>query len=383
MSNVGFAAVGVGARLRTLVEDLLEQHGNQIELKSVCDHNQTALEIACDTFDFQGPATTDYREAIATPGVEWVLIGSRNDLHADHCVEAFNAGKHVFCEKPLAITIDQCEAIRSAHRAAGTHFATGFVLRYAPVFVELRRQIQDGTLGKLISLEANETLRPGHGGFIMCNWRRHRKYSGPHILEKCSHDIDLIQWLVQSLPARVSAFGGCDIYTPENQETGKRLAEESGNPDLWTDWPSREDVEPFTSDKDIDDNLVAILEFRNGFRACFHQNSCDALQPRRMHVCGVEGTAEVDVRKSDLIIRRMGAAENVDLQLPQTGRGGHGGTDGLIVDDLARSMTTGQAPRVSGEEGFRSAVTCLAIDEARRTGNVVDLTPYWQRLEEA
>jgi hypothetical protein len=61
-----------------------------------------------------------------TAGVDWVLIGSKNYLHKEHCVAAFRAKKHVFCEKPLAITLDDCKEIMDAHRLFG------FVVYFAP-----------------------------------------------------------------------------------------------------------------------------------------------------------------------------------------------------------------------------------------------------------
>ena len=383
MSRIGFAAVGVGGRLTYLVKDLLESHGEAVELKALCDNSPEALRLARDKLAFEGSTTVDAQEAIDAPGVDWVLIGSRNDLHADHCIKAFNAGKHVFCEKPLATSIDDCIAIQAAHRRAGTRLAMGFVLRYLPLFRELHREVEAGTLGRIISMEANETLHPGHGGYIMRNWRRLRRYSGPHVLEKGCHDMDLIQWLLDSLPARVAAFGGLDIYVPENRELAMQIATDAGDPDLWTSWKTWEDLDPFTSDKDIDDNLVAILEFRNGTRVTWHQNACDELRPRGMHICGLKATADLDLRKNELTVRRIGAKEDLDINIDREGRGGHGGTDGLIIDDLVRCMTTGTEPAISAMAGVTSAITCLAIDEARRTGKIVDLEPYWQRLEEA
>jgi hypothetical protein len=58
----------------------------------------------------------------------------------------------------------------------------------------------------------------------------------------------------------------------------------------------------------------------------------------------------------------------------------HGGADVIIVQDLAECIDKGTQPKASGEEGFRSAIVCLAIDEARRSGTVVDLEPIWQKF---
>jgi predicted dehydrogenase len=57
----------------------------------------------------------------------------------------------------------------------------------------------------------------------MRNWRRHKNLSGPHILEKCCHDIDLINWIVESLPSKVCAFGGNNIFTKENNMIKEKL----------------------------------------------------------------------------------------------------------------------------------------------------------------
>ena len=61
--------------------------------------------------------------------IQWVLIGSKNYLHHEHCIASFRADKNVFCEKPLAITIDQCQDIRRVQKETQKIFSTGFVLR--------------------------------------------------------------------------------------------------------------------------------------------------------------------------------------------------------------------------------------------------------------
>ena len=382
MTRIGFAAVGVGGRLTCLVKDLLATHGDKVHLTALCDNSPQALAIAREKLGFEGPTTVDPEEAITTPGTEWVLVGSRNDLHAQQCLQAFAAGKHVFCEKPLATSIGDCIAILDAHRRAGTKLMLGFVLRYLPLFRELHGIIEAGTLGRIVSMEANETLHPAHGGYVMRNWRRWRRYSGPHVLEKGCHDMDLMQWLLDSVPTRVAAFGGCDIFLPENRELAEQIAREAGKPDLWTSWGAWEDLDPFTSGKDIDDNLVAILEFRNGTRATWHQNACDELRPRGMHLCGLKASVDLDLRKNQLDILPIGRENTLPVNIGLEGRGGHHGTDGLIMDDLVRIMTTSAEPAISAMAGVTSAITSLAIDQARQTGRIVDLEPYWKRVEE-
>ena len=65
----------------------------------------------------------------------------------------------------------------------------------------------------MISMEFNETLGFNHGGFIMGDWRRLTENSGTHLLEKCCHDIDLVNWMLESIPVKVASFGGVNFFT--------------------------------------------------------------------------------------------------------------------------------------------------------------------------
>jgi len=66
-------------------------------------------------------------------------------------------------------------------------------------------------------MEANEILPPEHGGFLMRTWRRYRRYSGSHLLEKCCHDLDWHQALLGSRMVKAASFGGRGIFIPEHQ----------------------------------------------------------------------------------------------------------------------------------------------------------------------
>eukprot|EP01114_Cavostelium_apophysatum_P021543 TRINITY_DN7552_c0_g1_i4.p1 TRINITY_DN7552_c0_g1~~TRINITY_DN7552_c0_g1_i4.p1 ORF type:complete len:351 (-),score=53.40 TRINITY_DN7552_c0_g1_i4:340-1392(-) len=290
--RVGVAVVGAGARLSYLLLEFLAKHGPLVQILAISDEAPEAIKSAIELlWRFPElktvPTFRDHREAIAVPGVKWVLIGSKNYLHKQQCVDAFAAGKHVWCEKPIAISVDECEEIRKAHEASGKLFATGFVLRYAPFYNKIHELVKSGSIGRLVSIEANELLAPAHGGYIMRNWRRFRDQSGPHILEKCCHDLDLLNWIVDSVPSRVAAFGGTNIFVPENKPT------EPNMDDYYEAWDiAWEKVNAFDSEKDIEDNVVAILEYRNNCRVSFHTNSNSGFPQRKITICGVKGTIQ-------------------------------------------------------------------------------------------
>eukprot|EP01111_Echinosteliopsis_oligospora_P007451 TRINITY_DN2249_c0_g1_i1.p1 TRINITY_DN2249_c0_g1~~TRINITY_DN2249_c0_g1_i1.p1 ORF type:complete len:429 (+),score=66.24 TRINITY_DN2249_c0_g1_i1:49-1335(+) len=374
--KVRIGAIGVGSRLRSLLVDLMYTHQGLVDLVRICDESDVAINKTREQlFEFKFESCNDYHELLKDETIDWVLIGSKNNQHRDHCVDAFAAGKHVFCEKPLAITLDQCEEIHKAHLSSGKLFATGFVLRHAPLYEKIRQiATNTDTFGKIVSIDACENLPPEHGGYIMRNWRRHREESGPHILEKCCHDIDIILWIVGSLPTRVAAFGGTNVFIPENAPTDPVIQERY----KWWNF-AWEDVDPFTSEKNIEDNIVAIIEFKNNVRVTFHANSHCCIPQRRISISGTKGTVQGDLYTDKVEYQYVDprlTLESINVR----SIGVHGGGDKHIVDDLAKCMETNKQPKASGEHALVSAIVCLAIDQARIENRMVNLDATWKRF---
>lgn len=311
------------------------------------------------------------------------MVFSPNCFHKEHILAAFRAGKHVFTEKPLATDIDDCKEIFDAYRASGLRFATGFVLRYAPVYRKVKQMLDNGFVGKILSIDANENIIPEHGSYIMRNWRRDSKVSGPHILEKCCHDLDLLNWFTGSLPSRAASFGGRDFFNPENESFNERFkgfGPKGGSPfdSPWGGDPHMT-PSPFTSDKDLIDNQVVILEYRNRIRATFMATLSNAIPERRMFFSGTEGTIIVELYSGTILCRRID--EEGVRKLAPAAADPHGGGDVVIMKSLLETMFEGKAPACSGDEGLESSVVALAIDAAMKSGQVFDLEPVWKKLQ--
>ena len=373
--KIRVAVLGCGDRSRRVVGHLLEDSGRQVEIASIFDPDASEMEFVKKTWE--SPETkpcASAQEAIGFPGVEWVMVFSPNAFHREHILAAFKAGKHVFSEKPLATSIDDCVEIYNAHRSSDRIFATGFVLRYSPLYRKVKELLDSGDFGHIISINADENITPHHGCYIMTNWRRNSSVAGPHILEKCCHDLDLINWFCNSRAAKVSSFGGRNFFVPGNEY----LREKYGR-DVFTGWRDPHAVATaFTSDKDLMDNQVAIFEYRNRIRVQFQCTMSNAMPTRRMYFSCTEGTIEVELYDHRIRCRRVG--ENVELSMDFKKIDGHGGGDEVIMKELFHTMKTGDAPKCSGSEGLESAVLALAIDEAARTGRIVDLEPVWKKL---
>lgn len=373
--------VGAGGRVRGLA-GLLTNDNPRIAITAVFDPLEQSVAATRERFgaSVQRYATLD--ELLTKSDVDWVMIGSWNSFHRDQIIAALQAGKHVFTEKPLAISLDQCIDIARAYAESDRMFTIGFTLRYSPHYRKIKEIVDSGEVGEIISLEFNETLGFNHGGYIMGDWRRLKANAGTHLLEKCCHDVDIINGLVGSRVRRTASFGGLSFFTPQNRHHIDRIGTDGTGRQAYRTWPGSVALDPFTSDKDIVDNQVAILEFDSGVRATFHTNCNMAIPERRIYLGGTEGTLRADLISGTIEYERIGFdTERIDVS---TGaRGGHGNGDPALCTHLATMMTEGAQSLTTLEDGINSAVVCFGIDQAMENGEVFDLSPLWRRVDQA
>jgi len=351
----------------------------RIVIVAAYDPDPEALKAlrAMSGSDFE---TVESEEALAQHAkVDWVFIGSWNVFHARQATGALMAGKNVFCEKPLATTIEDCLIVRDAVKKSGRVFAFGLVLRYSPLYQKIHELVTAGRIGRIISLEFNETLNFNHGGYIFGNWRRRTANAGSHLLEKCCHDLDLVNWFTGSVPVRVASFGGRDFFMPANAHHVERIGLcPSGRP-AYSTWPDPGGVSPFSGEADIMDNQVAILEYANGARATFHTNCNAGLPERRIYLCGTEGSLRANALNGILEMQRIGHESKIE-RIDTKRAGGHAGGDEVMAQGLAGTLLEGRKPLASIEEGVQSCAAAFAIDRALAEGSVVDLRPWWKTI---
>ena len=365
------------------VAGLLKSQSPEVAYTALYDPDPGALAAGSKLLDFSGTPSPSVEALLATD-CDWVMIASLNCQHAAQTIAAFEAGKHVFCQKPLATSVNDCVQMRDAWLRSQREFVIGFTLRYSPHYRKIKQIIDEGQIGQIISLEFNETLHFNHGGFIHGDWRRHTEVAGSHVLEKCSHDIDIVNWLVGSQATRVASFGGTNFFTPENAALIDQLGVNQRGHQAYRFHRGKSRGEnPFLADKDILDNQVVILEYANQVRATFHMNSNTAIPERRLYICGSKGTLRADVMTGVIEVQAIGH-ETERLNASTEVSGMHGGGDPVLAAELYEVMTqqgtAGETMSAGINEGLAAAITCFAIDEAATSGQVVSLTPYWQRV---
>ncbi len=376
MVNIG--VIGCGQMGMEIVRRLVKCNP-RLNIAALCDPNKRSVERATSELKSSTIVCSNYQEIVEMPSLQWVMIASWNSYHCEQTVAAFKEGKNVFCQKPLALNMDEVLQMYEAWKQSGKMFNLGFTLRYSPHYRKIKQLISEGRIGNVISMEFNETLEFNHGGYIMGDWRRLKKNAGTHLLEKTSHDIDLANWMVESIPKRVASFGGLNFFKPENNFHIKRLGSNENGKDAYSAMGGLVNLNPFHAKKDIVDNQVAILEYQNGVRATFHTNINSAIPERRMYIIGTEGAIRADVLTGEIHIKRIGF--DTQMEDMSTGaKGIHGDGDEVLVKELSESMLNQIPPSVGLIEGLTSAVTCFAIDDAMDKGIVVDMDPYWDKV---
>ena len=373
------AVVGLGKRA-VKVLNYISVAMEEARVVAFVDPNPQILDQLSAADDPSAFDTVDAMLDGARP--DMLFVGSPNHLHLGHITSGLRAGVRVFAEKPLVISMEETWELAELLRVYGSdRLMVGLVLRYAPQMKDLKQAIAAGQIGRIVSLEANEHIEPQHGGFFMRDWRRHTKYSGGFMLEKCCHDLDLYHMITGSRPARVASFGGRSTFVARNAPTTEKKTElYQQTHSLW-----ETSHDPFRSDGDIVDHQTAVMEFENGVAMSFHSNINTPHESRHFCIIGTKGMAEGDLQRGYLRITDAESSEPL-FEMDYTGDPDalidHYGSDKQMAAEIAEFLR-GQRARlpVSPIDAIEAGISAMAIDEARLTGKVVDLTPTWARLD--
>jgi predicted dehydrogenase len=165
---------------------------------------------------FQGPHAAE--EMMASPEVDAVVIATPPYFHPQHLAAAVNAGKHVYCEKPVAVDVPGAmQVIETGKKAEGRlSLDVGFQIRKAPPFVELVRRIHAGALGDIVTGQAHyycpfiamqEYPKASPAEFRLRHWLHDRVLSGDIIVEQNIHVIDVCNWVLGAHPVKAIGVG--------------------------------------------------------------------------------------------------------------------------------------------------------------------------------
>ena len=200
-------------------------------------------------------------DLLAHDGLDAVWLITPTSMHASQTIEVLEAGKHVFCEKPLALEVADCDRVIEVAKAHPDQLVMiGFMRRFDNAYAEAKRMIDAGELGDIFSIRccAEDPVDP-EGFFV-----RFAPTSGGIYLDCCIHDIDLVRWMLDGADARHVSSAGSRIMYPALGECG--------------------DV----------DNGFATVNFDSGAVATFHvSRTSHRGYEANMIIAGTKGTVEI------------------------------------------------------------------------------------------
>jgi len=330
-----------------------------------------------------GTAFDSLEAMLDSEDLDLLMVGSPNHLHLEHIRVGLGRGMKIFTEKPVVTTIEETMALAELIAEHGSdNLMVGLVLRYAPLYVDLRKAQAEGLLGEVTSIEASEHIPPYHGAFFMRDWRRYERYSGSFMLEKCCHDLDLYNGVVGSRPQYVSSFGGRRTFIPANAPQNLGINDMEVYHRKPSGWQGSDKV--FDSDGDIIDFQTAMVQYANGAALTFHTNLNVPDDFRRFAVMGVKGMAEGDFIRNFMRVTDSRTGDRlIDTTYKTSGLSQHYGADEQMAEDILKHMIEGVPLPVSVVDALEAGLLALTMDQAMRTKTVVDMTPIWQRFDAA
>lgn len=208
MNQIGVCLVGSGRAGLIHAHNL--QRMKDVKIVSVCDPNEpTALsassELGCDYF-------LDFKEGLAKKGVDCVYIASPTKYHAEIVEFAAEHKIDVFCEKPMAMEVDECQKMIDDCKKNQVLLQLGFMRRFDSGFQRAKQIIEEGKIGKIVSVRSLT-----YGPSTPHEWMYDIEKSNGPLAEVCSHDIDTIRWLTGSEFKSVYALAG-NYRSPEAKE---------------------------------------------------------------------------------------------------------------------------------------------------------------------
>lgn len=283
----------------------------------------------------------DWREAVSHAQLDAVIVALTNNEHHAACLAAFDRGLHVLCEKPLGLSIRECDESIAAAAAAGRVLQVGHEMRHQRLYERMKSLVETGRIGQpriMWCREYRGPMRPG--------WRSSEELTGGMLLEKNCHHFDLFHWILQARPVKVAAFGG------------------------------RETLES----TELLDNAQVIVEYDGGQRSvleiCLFAPSGGDCE---IGVVGTNGRIDTKNQAIHLEYHQFEPAETFQETVPDPDdeagfQDASGRVDRGIKAELAHFIEccqTGARPLNDGASARWNVAVCLAAQQAISSGQVV------------
>lgn len=317
--------------------------------------------------------TARFEELLARPDVDAVAICSPDFCHEEQAVAALEAGKHLFLEKPMAITTEGCDRILRAWQRSGRRMMIGFNMRYMNIFRVMKEVVDSGAIGEIRAVWVRHFVGRG-GDFYYHDWHGTRANTTSLLLQKGTHDLDMIHWIAGGYTRRVAAFGSLDFFGGDmpNELTCDRCDLARTCTEAQPESTRRQCA--FRREIDVEDNQVMIMELEGGVKASYLQCHFTPDYHRNYTFIGTEGrieNSEPDMKVWVKTRRSNSYRELADREYAvKAAAGTHGGADPVICEDFLDMVLDGKEPVATPLAGRMAVAAGCAGAESMRNGGM-------------
>jgi UDP-N-acetyl-2-amino-2-deoxyglucuronate dehydrogenase len=221
LAEIKFAIIGCGRIAQRHAEIITKT----AKLKAVCDIKPDKADAFASKYNCIGYKSID--ELLKKEkSVEVISICTPNSLHSEHTIISLQYGKHVLCEKPMAISVAECKAMMIEADKSGRDLFIVKQNRFNPPIAALKELIDAGKLGKILSVELNCFWNRNDEYYRQSDWKGKKALDGGTLFTQFSHFIDLLYWLIGDVNT-VNAYGKNYIHNKlvEFEDTGVAILE--------------------------------------------------------------------------------------------------------------------------------------------------------------
>lgn len=413
---ITLAIIGAGQRGKDTYGEYLLSRRDEVKIVGVAEPIQERRDYMKevhqidDAFVFQS-----WDELLEVPKFcDAVLICTNDDLHYEPAKQALEKGYHLLLEKPMTNQLEEIEKLEMlAQKYNQQVFMVCHVLRYTPFFSTIKKVIEEGKIGQIMSIQHNENIGFYHmaHSFVRGNWRNSVETS-PIILAKSCHDFDILNFLVNAKCSKVASFGKLHHFRSENMPLGatKRCLDcqvESDCPysalKLYPEhighWPtsvitedqSEAGVEKalregpygrcvYCCDNNVADHQVTILEYENGVTATFNLSAFTDEITRTIKIMGSHGEIRGHMGNNQIDVYHFNTreVEHIEPQDDISGHKGHGGGDSRLLNDFIDAVRDYQngidhEAKTSALISLESHRMAFAAEKSRLTNQIINL----------
>lgn len=395
--------VGTGVRgIHSWGTELVGPYEEYVEMTGLCDINKKRVEVAKSMIGIKAKTyhSGEFDQMIKEQKPDMVIVTTTDSAHVDYIVRAMELGCDAISEKPIATDEAQCQRILDAEKKTGKKVYVGFNVRYSNDSIEMKRILDSGVLGKIISIEYQEYLDTGHGASYFRRWHGKIKYSGSLFVHKSSHHFDLINWLLNAEPVEVRAMGNVGFYGSNNEFRGKncRNCDFTNQCDFYWDITKNEkDTKLYVDCEDVDhyyrdgcvwddkidspDSGSVLVRYDNDTQLNYSLNAYLPYEGQKISFSGEKGRLDVrlfyrqpwlDHNKAEFrLTTDRKTTKKWDI-LP--GQGGHGGADERVKDNFFKpDQDDSIGQRAGSRAGVMSSLIGIAAIKSIKSGDMIKI----------